>query len=455
MSTPKQPKNPQQQEKQHRSTGKTLTYAMTVLLLVIVVIAFVGTPAVGGLAGGTRISFGSYDGREILYEPGNFLARQYQDIARAVQQQDQEITDVLIRQVWRTAFQRAVFHEAMMILAEEADVAVSSRALDRAVARWPEFQENGRFSPDAYNSTSSQVRFALREYLREVLVDSQVQLDLYGDTPVSDAEREFLVGFAGPERRFSFVQFSSADYPDAEVVAYGEANADRFRRINLSVITINSGEADAQSVREEAVSRATSFDDLARNQSNDSYADDGGLMGWVYYHELEPDFENPSVIDEIFKLEEGAISRVFRTTFGWTIYRVNEAPIEPDFTDADVLAAVRDYLTVFERGRIEDYLSAQAQEFANAAREEGFQNAAQTIDQSPAVTSWFPVNYGNTPYFAAVSAPTNQTMSAAGFREDFFREVFALEDEEVSGPIVVRDYVFVFQLEDEREPTPE
>jgi len=430
-----------------------LTYAMTVLLLVIVVIAFVGTPALGSLAGGNRISFGSYAGREIIYEPGNYLARQYQDLARRVQEQDQEITDVLVRQIWQAAFQRTVFHEAMMVLAEESSVSVSSQAVDRAVAQWPEFQRNGRFDAEAYNATSNQVKFALREYLRDVLVDSQVQTDLYGETPASDAETQFLLDMAGPERKFNFVQFSFSDYPDSEVVEYGQSVPQRFERINLSVITINSSEADAQSVREQAINRETSFEDLARNQSRDTYASDGGEMGWVYYHELEPDFEDPAVIDDIFSLDEDEISPVFRTTFGWTIYRVNEAPIEPDFTDADVIAAVRDYMTVFERGLIEDYVRERGNDFVSLARSAGFATASQEIDQAPQETGYFPINYGNTLYFGTVSAPTNQTLSAAAFREDFFEQLFSLDDSEVSEPIVVRDYVFVFELADERSPT--
>ena len=448
MSTPSKP---QQNEKKHRSLSKTLTYIGTVVLLIVVVIAFVGTPAVGGIAGGTRMSFGSYAGREIIYEPGNFLARQYQDIAQRVQQQEQQVTDMLIRQVWRTAFQRAVYHEAMMLLGEEAGVSVSARAVDRAIAQWPAFQVNGRFSSEEFNATSNQERFALRQYLREVLIDTQVQTDLYGETPASAAEQEFIVNMAGPERQFRFVQFSFADYPEAEVVDYGQANRERFQRINLSVITITSNESEAESIREQAVSRQTSFEDLARNQSTDTYSEDGGEMGWVYYHELEPDFEDTDVIDEIFALEEGEISRVCETTFGWTIYRVNEPPIDPDFTDDDVIAAIRDYLTVFERGLIEDYLNARADEFVADAAETGFEAAASRIDQSPLETGYFPINYGNVPYFGTVNAPANQTLGAAAFREDFFEELFALEGDDVSEPVVVRDYVFVFQLANERE----
>ncbi|MFP4114773.1 MAG: peptidylprolyl isomerase [Spirochaetota bacterium] len=454
MSTPKQPK--QEQEKQHqRSIGKTLTYAMTVVLLVIVVVAFVGTPAVGGVTGGERIVFGSYGGREIRYEPGNYLARQYQDIAQRVQQQDQEITESVVREVWRTAFQQAVFHEAMMLLAEEAGVSVSTDAVDEAVAQWPEFQVDGRFSVQEYNATSSQARYSLRQYLRDALVDAQVQQDLYGETPSSTAEQEFLAEMTGPERRFDYIQFSFNDYPEAEVTDYGRANADRFRRINLSVITVNASAADAEAIREQAVTREVSFEDLARNESTDTYAADGGEMGWVYYHELEPDFEDTAVIEQIFDLEEGEISRVFETTFGWTIYRVNEAPMDPDFTDANVIAAVRDYLTDFERGLIEDYLSARADEFVATARESGFEDAAAGVGQTPQATEYFPINYGNLPYFGTVEAQSNQAIASAAYREEFFRELFALDEDEVSEPIVVRDYVFVFRLADEREPDEE
>lgn len=430
--------------------GKTLTYAFSVVLLVIIVIAFVGTPAVGGIAAGSRVSFGSYAGREITYEPGNYLARQYQSIARQVQQEEREVTETLIRQVWRAAFQRAVYHEALLLLADEANVGVSDRAVDRAIAQWPEFQEGGRFSPSRYHDTPSQARFALRQYLREVLVNEKVQNDLYGKVTTSNTEAEFLMSMAGPERRFRFVQFSMADYPESEVVAYGEANAERFRRMGLSVISIGTSQSDAERIREQAITRQASFEDLARSHSRDVYAEDGGEMGRVYFHELEPDFEDPSVVDEVFALEPGEISRVLRTTFGWAIYRADELPIDPDFSDSAVIAEVRRYLNTFERGLVEDYLRDRAQEFAAQARAESFSDAAAGINQSPQLTEYFPVNFGNLPYFGTVAAPANEAIAAAAFREDFFRTLFSLPPGGVSDPLVVRDYIVVFQMDDER-----
>ena len=151
----------------------------------------------------------------------------------------------------------------------------------------------------------------------------------------------------------------------------------------------------------------------------------------------------------------GEISRVFETTFGWTIYRVNGPVIEPDFSDETTLTDVRDYMYVFERGRIEDYVREQSNLFVATARETSFQEAASAIDQLPQQTAYFPINYGNLPYFGQVSAPSNETLASGAFQQQFFLDLFSLQEGEVSDPVVLRDYAFVFKLDDERESAPE
>ncbi len=437
-----------EEQKPHRSTGKTLTYIGTVVLLVLIVVAFVGAPALTGVASGSRPVFGSYAGREILYEPGNYLAREFDSIARQVQASGQEVSEFLVRQIWREAFNRTVLHYATLHEAEQAGVAVSERAVDRAVAQWPEFQVDGRFSARAFENTSSQQRFALRQYLRGGLVGSIVRDDMLVEP--SQAEQSFIVDMAGPERRFRFVQFSSADFPVARVVQYGEANRERFASAELSVITVTSRRADADAIRQQAIDRVASFEDLARNQSTDSFAADGGSMGSVYFHELELDFETMAPVREIFALSEGAISPVYETQFGWVIYRMDRSPVDPDFTDSGLIADIRGYLNVFERGLVEDFLRDRANAFATAAREDGFGAAALSIDQSPQLTSWFPINFGNLPFFATVETAANPALASAANRADFFVDLFGLAPGDVSAPILARDYFFVLELDAER-----
>lgn len=438
------------EKKEHRSLGKMLTYAFTVIILVVIVVTFVGTPVLSSAAQRGRLVFGVYDGQEISYLPGNFFAREFDGIAQQVQDSEQQVTDALIREIWRAAFERTVFHTALLLHGNSAGVAVSDEAVDRSIALWPAFQEDGRFSPERYQSMSSQQRFALRDYLEETMVDQRVRSDLLSLTGYSDAELDFILQIGKQERQFNFISFSFATYPSEEVFAYGEENRERFRKIDLSVITITSNFAEAEAIQSQAVNREASFEDLARNQSRDIYAEEGGARGLVYYHELEPDFEDLDVIEEIFELEVGEVSRVFETTFGWTIYRVNDPPIEADFSDPDALADIRNYMNLFERGRIEDYMREQADVFVTSARESSFSDAASEVNQLPQQTTYFPVNYGNLPYFATVGSPSNDTLSSAAFQQDFFTELFGLADGEVTDPIVLRDYVFVFELADER-----
>ena len=442
----------EKEPKQHRSLGKTLTYIFTVVILLVIAVTFIGTPAVGGAARGGQAAFGEYAGEPINYEPGNYFARTYQTIAEYVQESGQEITDQVYYSVWQTAYYEAVFHKALVVAAQEAGMGVSPGEVDRAIATWPEFQVGGRFSTQAYQSMSSPQRLILREFLRESRMASQVRADIAAGAELSDAEIEFVVNMASPERRFRFVQFSFTSFPDERVAAYGQENRDRFRQIGISQITIASSQSDAERIRQQAIDRTASFEDLARNQSADAFAEDGGARGRVYYWDLEFDFEDVALVDELFSLREGDVSPVYKTGNRWRIYRVDEAPIDPDLEDRDVLEEVRGYMTSFERGLIEDYLRENGADFAATARDQSFEAAALEINQAPQLTEFFPVNYGNLSFFPPVSASANSVLeTSAAFREEFLQQLFALGPGEVTEPIVVRDFVMVFELAGTRE----
>jgi parvulin-like peptidyl-prolyl isomerase len=448
----KQPHEP----KHHRSLGKTLTYVFTIVILVVVGVTFLGSPALSGVARSNRPVFGVYDGQEIMMSPGNYFSRTYQNVADYYQQSGIEITDQVYYSVWQTAYYEAVFHAALLSEAGNSGLSASSEAVDRAIAVWPEFQVDGRFSATEYQNMSAQNRLQLRDYLHEVLLASQVRSDIASTTNFSDDEIAFLAAMATPEHRFSYVQFGFDSFPDAEVVAYGEENEQRFGQISISQITVDSSQSDAQSIRQQAIDRTSSFEDLARNQSKDEFSADGGERGSVYYWDLEFDFEDVTLVDELFALAEGEISPVYETGTRWRIYKVNEAPIAPDYADPEIVTEVRNYLTTFERGLIEDYLRIEADKFKLAARANGFSAAAVTMDQQPQLTEYFPVNYGNVSFFPQVTSSSNAVISSSGaYREEFLQELFTLTPGDVSEPIVIRDYVMVFELDDVQELTEE
>jgi hypothetical protein len=59
-------------------------YIGSVVILVLVVVTFVGAPVVSSAAGSGRLVFGRYGREDIVYQPGNFFARQYEAIAQSL-----------------------------------------------------------------------------------------------------------------------------------------------------------------------------------------------------------------------------------------------------------------------------------------------------------------------------------------------------------------------------------
>ncbi len=432
-----------------KSLKKTLVYAFSLAILIIIVVTFIGTPAVSMMAGPGRFVFGRYGNREILYAQGNFFQRQYQ--ALAAQYRDSLGTDNIelqLRLLWREAFNRAAFHAAVMVAAEESGLVVSEDHVDRELAQRPEFQEDGRFSRERFLRMSSAERFSLRNFIRESLVYELYIDDLISGSLTNPAELEFVTAMAENERQFSFVTFPFQEFPAENVRAYAEDNADLFRRINLSSITVRTSRAEAENIRTQAVDRVASFEDLARNHSEDRYATQGGERGWVYYYELEPDFADSAALEPVFSLDAGQIGPVIETIDGWVIYRVEE-PAEP-FDLEGSLSVVRRYMDAFERGIIEDTVRARAEGFRAQALADGFSEAASGLGVAPSETAYFPINYGNQQLFRRVSSPADETFARAAFQTDFFIEAFSLPTDGVSSPIVVGDSVRVLKLQSER-----
>ncbi len=421
------------------------------IILVVIVVTFIGAPVVSKTAGPSKLAFGSYDGRDITYSQGNYLDHQKNLIVQRMRDSGQDAsTATQIYQVWRQAFMNTAFHEAVMVVAQKSGLTVSENAVDAQIAQDPQFMQNGAFSPQLYQQDTNADKFRLRAYLRQQLIQQQYVDDELSGIHMSDEAVNFVSEMASPERRFSLVSFAYADFPDSKVVEYGKANAKKFQRINLSVITVRSSESEANAVYKQLESKTASFEDLARAHSSDMYADKGGDMGWSSYYELATDFSDASVLDKVFSLSAGQLSTVLKTTYGWVIYRVNDPAQQPDLTNKDTLKTVRDYMASFERGIIEDYLVGEANGVKKSAETGSLAAAASTVQKTVGATDYFPINYGNEPLFAQVKAITNEPISSAATREDFFQKLFELKKDAISDPIVIGNSVAIFQFADAR-----
>ncbi len=456
MAAKKQRDVEEKQPKASQFNRHPALYIGSVIILVIVVVTFVGGPIASGGSQQGKIVFGEYNGEEIAYVPGNYFARQYEAIANQVRSAgDNTNLQLQLRLIWREAFNRTVFHTAVTQRAEQAGMTITESRVDRAIAQMPQFQENGRFSAERYRNTPSQERFALRQFIQESLMYEQVVQDVVQGTKVADQEVDFFRGMAGPERRFSFVSIPFSEFPEEELISYAEENPEQFRSAELSVITTRGTREEAEEIRRQAVERESTFEDLAREHSTGSLAEQGGDMGRIFAYELERDLTQPEDVEDVLSTAEDEFSPVIETPTGWAFYRVNSPARDFDPGEQQAIEAVRSYMNTFQRGYIEDFVREQAATFAEAARQTSFEEAASQEELEVAETPFFPINYGDSPYFSQLNQEEGQRIAEASQTERFYLEGFSLRDGEVSEPIVLRQSVVVLRMDEERSVTEE
>ncbi len=446
-------KKPSEQiEKRHQS--HPLVYVFSVIILVIVVVTFVALPfRPGNFAAGSLV-FGKYNGEDIRFigNPQNYFARQRDLLQQQIESQQATANPELVTyQVWRGAFERTVVHTAILQDAHRSGLIVTGHRVDEALAKYGPYTVNGKFSVEAYNQASPSDRQANRELYAEDLIQQQYYDDILYDQKVSTNAVDFIKGMASPERDFRYVVFSFAQYPANLVVKFGQAHANLFRTINMSRITVKSSESDTNAIYQKLEENPNLFEEIAKNQSKDSYADKGGEMGWVDFNSLKPDFQNVADLEKLFAMKSGQISPVIKTSFGWVIYRVNQPARQPDFTDPNTVKTVRAYMEQYERGQIEDYLSNLGNEFRDAAAKVGFD--AASVRQGLAVhqTNYFPINYGNAFFLPQMKALDNNDALASGaYNQSFFQELFSLKIGAISKPIILDTNIVVVDPLDER-----
>jgi parvulin-like peptidyl-prolyl isomerase len=431
-----------------------VTYVLVVIVTVFSVIAFILLPMGSrSVTGKNHIVFGTWDGRDIAWYSGGYFDRQREVFARQAQQSESTASvESQLYSIWYQSFQSTAWHVAALTQAQRAGVEISQDALDEDLLTYSAYlDDNGKFSETLYNATPVAERVSTREQRREEMLTSRYFTDLSAGIRAGSHEKAFVASMAATERKFSFVQWSFASFPDEEVRKYGEANAAKFRKAKLSRITVAS-EREAKQIRTRLADSTASFSELAKAHSDDSYAASGGDMGWQYAYALEPDLEDKAQVEEVLALAEGEVGDPLKGPFGWAIYRCDTEAVTPDLTDAAVLSEVHSYLTRYEKGKIEDWFVERAGKFARRAAETSFGAAAREAGVSVAETGYFPINLANTfPLSPLKAVPEEATPYSAAYSEDFFYRAFSLSrDQASSQPIVLDDQVIVLKVADEQ-----
>jgi hypothetical protein len=456
----------------HRFKTRPFIFIGTIVVLVIVVVAFVLVPAIVPEAArsGADLNFGSYNKIPINYVPGNYFARVQRSLAQNMRDSINENNSFLITyQIWREAFEEAVTRTALLDEVKLAGYTPPSEVVDRRMAERPEFQENGRFSPVKYREYDNATRMSLwREMQSSIALEKYIS-DVTG-LRVSSTEADFIAAMTSPQRRFDMVAFPLTSYPDSEVAAYFNENPGLFRVTHLSKITVVSSETETQRILDSIRNGETSFEDAARTYSQDSYADRGGDLGLKMVHELVTEVPNAEDRESLAALANGDYSPVYRLENGWAFFRCEAAAYPADISDSANLEKVRNYLMNNERGRVEDWVFDLAENFVNLVRDNDFDTAALMRGLEKKSFGPLAINYGErrslsvyyggsssdgVDLFTALSSFSIDELYLAGSAENFWRAAFFTPIGSPANPIVVGNNVLVLYPVEELPPETE
>ncbi len=453
-----------QKKPSKRGVKNPFVYGGTIVILIITVIAFVFIPSIGGGMGSSSQSptFGSWAGKPITYTSGSYFASQVAQINDYLRQQglSEQNFQLYAYQVWSMAFQSAAIRTAVIKTVNDSGFRLTEKGLDEAIATLPEFQEDGKFSIEKYNKSASATRLTLRKNTKEDYTVRRYYEDLYTLAP-SSAEIAFVASMAKPQRTISYAALPLSDYPAEEVAAWGNKNADLFKTLEVSRVTVTSSEADAKKILAQVKENKLSFEDAAKSHSQDAYADKGGDAGTVYYYTFAEGFANKDDAAKVAALPKGEISDVYKIADkAWAFFKVNGELVMPDFGKQATLDEVRFYINDKEKGTLESWAIAKANTLISSVDGAKFQSAAKQAGLSIQSAGPFIVNVGNPTFYAYnQQIPLLQTpfqnsdpaLQAAEQDEAFMTELFTQTKGKVSKPLVVGDNVIVFAVTEDKE----
>ena len=137
------------------------------------------------------------------------------------------------------------------------------------------------------------------------------------------------------------------------------------------------------------------------------------------------------------------MSDVVATSSGWSFYRAEEVGQQADVSDAVQMEKIRSYIMANLRGRVEDWLIAEAGRFIARAREIGFSEAAEAANVNKNSFGPIPLNYGDTVLFGSVSSSGIPELTGASQNQFFWRTAFSTPVNTIAEPLVVGDNVIV------------
>ena len=428
-------------------------YIGSVAILILVVVAFVGGDLLSGGGFGSssaEMVFGQYNKTPITLVQGNTFAQNYEAVAREFQSYESYDPNDFWAPfyIWRLAYERTVRDVAILDVVKRSNYTLPDNLVDRYIATMSMFQENGRFNPVLYRATPESTLLSIRRQVQEYLIREKFYNDYRGLVNYPK-EAAFIGEMTSIRRNFDTVIFNIEDYPESEVLSYASANSQLFDTIHLSKITISSNEREARRILDSIKEGSTTFEEAARNYSQDQWAVSGGDMSTRYLYVLDLEIQSQTDRQNVYGMRPGQFSDIISTGSGWVFYRCEAARAQANFADEAVIDSVRSYISSYQRGRMEDWAISQANAFISEASAQGFNEAAFFNGLDVFSFGPLPVNYGNIELFTSLrsfdlSGLDTEDLTSLSNNENFWKTAFSTPVYVSSNPFVSGSKVFVF-----------
>ncbi|MCL7462619.1 SurA N-terminal domain-containing protein [Pseudomonas sp. NW5] len=347
--------------------------AKTIIGLIVVLMALTGVDAIVNVSS-DRNKAAEVNGQVIGIDE---LARAVDLQRRQLQQQLGEQFDAsqLDENLLRSSALDGLIERTLLLQgAEQAGMRFSDTALDQLLLITPEFQQDGRFSPERFDQMIRQMgysRLQFRQLMQQEMLMGQLQAGLAGSHFVTDEEVAAFAALERQTRSFDYltlkadasnIQISEqqlADYyaansaefmsPEQVVIEYLELKKDAFfdqveisddelqplyeqeianlgeQRRAAHILLEFSSRSDEElrtqlEALRERVMAGEDFAALAREFSEDTgSAREGGDLGFAGQGVYDPAFE-----ESLFALQVGEVSAPVKTEFGWHLIRLQD-----------------------------------------------------------------------------------------------------------------------------------
>lgn len=415
------------------------------IILGLIIFSFVFAGVGSYLAGGSQQAAAKIDDREISQRE---FEQAYQNERNRMQSQLGDYFTTLmgdpayVQQFRRSVLDRMVNDVLIEQRAKELGLRISDEQIRNAIVSMPEFQRDGKFDNEIYNTLLRRSGFspemfaesmrtdmlrqqflaalqgsdfalsnelaALTKLEKQQRVIRNLTLDVAEFQKKADVSAEDIQAFyeqnpqmfTRPDQvKVAYIELSgeglktTLEISDADAKAYFEENLTKYgtaEQRQVSHILIQGDSSDAKAKAEELLAQlndGADFAQLAQSSSDDTFsAKDGGKLDWFERGVMDPAFE-----DAAYALNKGETSAVVQSSFGYHIIKlddVKESQVKP-FAEVrdDIIAELR------EQRAAEEFYDLQTQ-LAETAFEmpDSLDDAAAAVNADVQSTDFFSQN---------------------------------------------------------------